>query len=234
MTTRKHDPSIPVHIVLVLDESGSMSHLRHDLIGGVNAFLAEQRALPGKCRITMAKFAPYTVVHDAAKIADSADLTPATYNPHSNTPLLDAEGRAITAAMARESARAAAGKKAEAVLFVTFTDGEENASTEWTLDRLTALKQERTEAGWTFLYLGAGHDAYGQAHRVGTMVANTVSTAATSKGVRSTYAGASQVATAYRSAALVADTVALADATHDAYGTFKIEDDEETLARPTS
>lgn len=219
--------AIPVHIVMVLDESGSMAGLADDLIGGVNTFLAEQRSLSGKCRLTLAKFAPFTVIHDAVRIGAVPDLTRADYAPSSSTPLLDAEGQAIAMAIRRETARERAGKRTEAVLFVTYTDGQENASQEWTYQRLTEKKAERTALGWTFLYLGAGHDVYAQSSLIGTFTANASSYAHTPAGMHQMTANTSAVATAYRGAASRGDTKKLAEATHDVYGTFDLDDDDD-------
>ena len=230
--TETTEAPIPVHVVMVLDESGSMSNLRHDLIGGVNQFLADQRAQPGKCRLTLAKFAPYTVMHDAVKIAKAPNLTENDYMPSSMTPLLDAEGRAITAAMAREQARVAAGKPAESVLFVTYTDGHENASREWTFDRLSELKKDREAAGWTFLYMGAGHDAYAQSQAMGTVHFNTTSVAANPAGIGETFSTVSSVATSYRHAATRGRRDILVNASANAYealGVDKPEDDPITV-----
>lgn len=228
-------PEIPVHVIVVLDESGSMLGLRSDLIGGVNSFLAEQRAQPGKCRLTLVKFAPYTVIHDATKIGKVGDLTPADYRPHSNTPLLDAEGAAITTAMARATARAAAGKPEEAVMFVTYTDGEENASREWTFDALSKLKKEREEAGWTFLYMGAGHDAYGQSTAMGTNFGNTISVAADSVGIGQTFMTTSAIATGYRRAATRGRKDILLAASANAYEALDVDKpaDSDTLKMVT-
>jgi hypothetical protein len=218
--------AVPVHIVMVLDESGSMSNLASDLIGGVNQFFADQRVLPGKCRLTLTKFAPFTVIHDAIAIADVPDLTSVTYAPHSMTPLLDAEGGAITSAMARETSRKAAGKKAESVLFVTYTDGLENASREWSFGKLSELKKARTEAGWTFLYMGAGHDAYSQSAEMGTHHMNTTSYEASGAGMRGMTANTSRMATAYRGAANIGDVHTLSSAAVDAYGALAVDPTE--------
>lgn len=236
MTTTTEKP-IPVHVVMVLDESGSMSRLRTDLIGGVNQFLADQRAQPGKCRLTLAKFAPYTVLHDAVKIADVPDLRPEQYIPNSMTPLLDAEGQAIRAAMARADARKAAGKREEAVLFVTYTDGAENASCEFTFEALSALKADREAAGWTFLYLGAGHDAYGQSRAMGGRIANTSSSTATPEGMADVFANVSNVTRGYRGAANRGDGATLVAASSAAYSTFgldKLEDAAPTVTTTTT
>lgn len=223
---------IPVHIVFILDRSGSMGSVQSDVIGGFNQFLKDQKAQPGDCRMTLVQFDsqdPFEVLQQATKIKEVPTLTSAIYQPRGGTPLLDAEGRAINLMKERELARSAAGKKKEAVLFVTYTDGLENASTEWTFEMLTAAKKEREEAGWTFMYLGAGHDAYGQSAHIGTRSANTQSFVHTSAGHAAASKGASAVATAYRGAAAVGDSATLRSSSQDAYNTFGIKKDAEAV-----
>lgn len=222
-TTDQPQDAIDVHIVMVLDESGSMAGLRDDLIGGVNKFLADQRSKPGKCRLTLVKFAPYTVLADAVDIKDVADLTHATYNPQSMTPLFDAEGRAINEALAREEKRARKGKSKEAVLFVTYTDGDNNTSREFTRESLSKLKAERSEAGWTFLYLGVGHDAYGQSSSMGTSTANTRSRSKSARGMATVFSDVNNVATAYRTAAFVGDADTIVASSADAYSALNVD-----------
>ena len=43
-------------LVFILDKSGSMAGLESDTIGGFNAMLQKQKALPGACRITTVLF----------------------------------------------------------------------------------------------------------------------------------------------------------------------------------
>src|SRR4051812_47153502 len=43
-------------IVVVLDRSGSMASIKNEMEGGLNAFVAEQAKLPGKCLFTLASF----------------------------------------------------------------------------------------------------------------------------------------------------------------------------------
>ena len=45
-----------VDITVILDRSGSMESVRDDTIGGFNAFLAQQKELPGECSLTMYQF----------------------------------------------------------------------------------------------------------------------------------------------------------------------------------
>jgi hypothetical protein len=54
------------------------------------------------------------------------------------------------------------------VVFVVVTDGYENASREWTRDRVLQKVTEQTEKyGWNFLYLAAGQDAIAEGAKYG-------------------------------------------------------------------
>lgn len=198
---------LPVHIYLVLDRSGSMESIAGDVVGGFNQYLEEQQQQPGKCRFTFIQFDtqnPHEVLHDAKKIADIPKMTDMMFQPRGGTPLLDAEGMAIAAAEQRVLERAAAGKKEEAILFVTFTDGGENSSQDWTWEKLAEKKKACEDRGWAFSYLGVGLDAYAhgnQSMRIGTQAASTVHHDSTSAGVFGTYTDMSNATNNYRSAA---------------------------------
>ena len=56
---------------------------------------------------------------------------------------------------------------AEQVLFATITDGEENQSCEFSRQQIVELVHAKQEAGWTFVFLGAGLDAYREAGSLG-------------------------------------------------------------------
>lgn len=205
--------AIPVHIYFLLDRSGSMGQLRSDVIGGFNTWLGTEQAKPGKCRFTMVQFdteGPFDVVYDAIPLTEVAPLTEATYIPRGGTPLLDAEGKLMTRAYERETQRKTKDKKAEAILVVTYTDGEENSSSEWSFENIAKLKKEREATGWAFAYLGVGHDGYRQAQRIGTQRASTMSAERSSAGVAQTYAG---FTTATRN---VRDNAGRGDVTHSA------------------
>lgn len=183
--------AIPVHLYFALDRTGSMQKLRSDVIGGFNSFLADQKKKPGECVMTLIQFdemEPFEVIHDAVPLTEVPDLDEETYVPRSSTPLLDAEGRLIVKAEQRATARRAAGEPAEAIIFATYTDGLENASQEWTIAALSEKKKAH-EGEWAFIYLGVGHDAYGQSGRIGTMSVNTVSAPRSSQGTQVAYDG---------------------------------------------
>lgn len=169
--------AIPVHVYFLLDRTGSMAAIADDVIGGFNTFLTNQQAKPGECVMTLVQFdseGPFEILHDAVPLDQVQPLTVETYVPRGGTPLLDAEGRLIVRAEVRAADRKEAGKPVEAVIFVTYTDGRENASREWTFDALSRRKALH-EGDWAFLYLGVGHDAYKQSSAVGTMSVNTYS-----------------------------------------------------------
>ena len=58
--------------------------------------------------------------------------------------------------------------RAEKVMFVIITDGYENASREYTADKVRALIRQQTDKyGWEFIFLGANIDAVETARHYG-------------------------------------------------------------------
>jgi hypothetical protein len=152
-----------VHLYFVLDRSGSMDAIRDDVVGGFNSFVAQQGAESGECLMSLVQFDsqdPYEVLFDARPVPDLPPLTAGTFQPRGSTPLYDAMGRAIANATIRAERRVAAGEPEEEIVFVTFTDGLENASREYDRQKVFAAVQKREERGWTFVFLGANQDSY--------------------------------------------------------------------------
>lgn len=156
-----------VDLYLLLDRSGSMASMAADVVEGFNALLAEQATAGGAAaRMTFVQFDsedPQEIVADAIPLPEIAPLTLATFSPRGGTPLLDATGRLIGRAMTREKIVGGT----ESIVFATITDGFENASTEFKLDGIKKLVEDRTAAGWTFVFLGADPSAYAEAERLG-------------------------------------------------------------------
>jgi Mg-chelatase subunit ChlD len=204
--TQKKNPSPRktarlVHCYVLLDRSGSMSSMASDVIGGFNGFLAGQRAAPGRARMTLVQFDtqdPHEVLATAARLAEVDELSTATFRPRGGTPLLDATAALIEQAMGRESLRRATGKAAEEIVFVTITDGEENQSRNFTLEQVRALIADRTEAGWSFVFLGAGADAYREAGRLGYDTGSVQEWAADGTGVQAAFTSLSRATAALR------------------------------------
>ena len=144
-------------IAFLLDRSGSMQSIKSDVVGGFDAFLAEQRAGEGDCRVTLAQFDDqYEVVYRAVPVSE---VPPLVLNPRNSTALLDSMGKLITDTAA-EIAALNEDDKPGTVIVAIMTDGLENASHEWSRPAIKALvEQQNNEFGWEFLYMGADQDA---------------------------------------------------------------------------
>lgn len=171
-----------VEIVCVLDRSGSMAGLEKDVIGGFNSFIEEQRKVKGKARVTLAIFdTQYTLVYDRIKLKNVPELTSEVYWPRGGTALNDAIGTTIANL-----------KKGSKGIFLIQTDGEENASQEYTNDSIKRLVSKKEKKGWNFIYLGADIDAFGEGMSRG--FGNTVGYAKTVVGNKDMYGAVSAMA----------------------------------------
>jgi hypothetical protein len=139
-----------------LDETGSMTRVEEQTVTGANAYLDE---LGGGAVVTLTLFSaapnePTFRTHaDAAPAAKVERFSLGTsYRPRGNTPLYDAIGNTIRLLDAAEV-------DGVPVLCVVQTDGHENASTDYTLDRVRKLIAKREKRGWRFVYLGADQTA---------------------------------------------------------------------------
>ena len=155
-------------IVFILDRSGSMAGLEDDTIGGFNAMIRKQKDEEGEAYVSTVLFDNYSeVIHDRVDIKMVQSMTRKDYYVRGCTALLDAVGKAIhhignVHKYAREEDRP------EKTIFVITTDGMENASREYTYDRVRRMiEHEKEKYGWEFLFLGANIDAAKEAARFG-------------------------------------------------------------------
>ena len=155
-------------IVFILDRSGSMAGLEDDTIGGFNAMIEKQKQEQGDAYVSTILFDNYSeVIHDRVDIRNVPPMTHKEYYVRGCTALLDAVGKAIhhignVHKYAREEDRP------EKTLFIITTDGMENASREYTYDRVRRMiEHEKEKYGWEFLFLGANIDAAREAARFG-------------------------------------------------------------------
>jgi Mg-chelatase subunit ChlD len=186
-----------VHFYILLDRSGSMESMKSDVIGGFNSFLAEQQAVKGRARLTLVQFDsqnPQETIVDAGRLKDVTPLTAATFSPRGGTPLLDATAELIERVLGRQAKRAALGSSEEEVVFITITDGEENQSVRAGLADVKRLIDVGTEHGWSFVFLGAGVDAYADAGRLGYSVDSVQAWDADGEGAQAMWGSVSRAA----------------------------------------
>jgi uncharacterized protein YegL len=155
-------------LVFILDRSGSMSGLEGDTIGGYNAILEKQKKEEGEVNVTTVLFDDkIEQLHNRVSLQELRPLTEKEYYVRGCTALLDAIGQTIhymgnVQKYAKEEARA------EKVLFIITTDGQENSSKEYnhaTIKRMVERQKERYH--WEFLFLGANIDAIATARQFG-------------------------------------------------------------------
>jgi Mg-chelatase subunit ChlD len=156
-------------IVCVLDRSGSMSSSIDDAVGGFNTFLEEQKkSKNGEARMTIALFDhEYELLCENADINVVAPFTKTTWCPRGQTALIDAVGKTINTVGKELDARKEEDKPGK-VLFVIVTDGQENASREFTKDQMSKLiKEQREKWNWEFLFLAADENGIADGRAMG-------------------------------------------------------------------
>ena len=175
-------------LVFILDRSGSMSGLESDTIGGFNSMLEKQQALPGECRITTVLFdSEYEVLHDRLDIRAVSPITECEYFVRGCTALLDAVGKTISK-IGNVQKQSKPEHRAAKVLFVITTDGMENASREYSYNKVKAqIVRQKAKYGWEFIFLGANIDAAEAANRFGIDRSRAQNFHNDSKGVKLNY-----------------------------------------------
>ncbi len=180
-------------IVFILDRSGSMAGLEDDTIGGFNAMIEKQKNEEGEAYVSTILFDNYIeVIHDRVDIRKVRPMTRRDYYVRGCTALLDAVGRTIrhignVHKYAREEDRP------EKTLFVITTDGMENASREYSYERVRRMiEHEKEKYGWEFIFLGANIDAAREAARFGITEDRAVNYHADSVGTAVIYEAVSE------------------------------------------
>lgn len=174
-------------LVFLVDASGSMFTIAHDMEGAIEALLAKQKNLPGSLTVDMVYFdapsfrtaptQPYYTITSAANVVPSIIHRPVKewyheahhladpsgvrvhIEPGGGTALLDALGRKIVS-FGQALAALPEDERPENIIFAIVTDGEENSSQEYTWKTIQHMIEHQTDKyGWNFTYLGANQDA---------------------------------------------------------------------------
>mgnify|MGYP002854188476 FL=1 len=152
-----------IYNLIIVDESGSMGHLRQVTLSGVNETIntiksaQKQFADTQTHTLTLVTFDSGDPRGDVRTIIDNKPVEEVgeftDYSPNGCTPLYDAMGMSLT----RLHNLIKNDKDATGVVTV-LTDGLENASREWRPGPLGQLISQLKEEGWTFSYMGSAHD----------------------------------------------------------------------------
>jgi len=153
---------------VILDKSGSMASKTNDVIGGFNAYIAglgQEDQVNYLFSLTLFD-TQVAYRHVAIPLPAVKKLDSKSYRPEGNTALNDAIGITVRKIEADQP-------KVDKIVTVIMTDGEENSSREWTHHAVKALiEQKEKEGNWTFVFLGAGLDAWHQGRSYGVQLAN--------------------------------------------------------------
>lgn len=174
--------------------------MRLAVVQGFNSFIEEQSALPGDCKLTVMQFDDRGM--DYLRVAnDLQTVNPMRFDefePRGATPLYDAIGQLIGDIDARNAGLAAP----EVMLFVIFTDGEDNASSTESKSTIRRKIEEHQGLGWTFTFLGANQNAYLAGDDLGVSKGSTSNFAPDAYGAAAAYSSVSANTSHLRSAVM--------------------------------
>jgi len=142
-----------VHVVFVIDSSGSMMGSEKDVIGGFKKTIEEQKAVKdGDCVVSLYEFdSTVKKVYLGKKLEDVGEFQ---YNVGGMTRLYDGIGTAVDEVGKWLSDMKEEDRPSKNIV-VIITDGGENSSTEYSLkDIKDRIKTQENVYNWSFVYLG--------------------------------------------------------------------------------
>jgi uncharacterized protein YegL len=195
-------------IVFILDKSGSMYNIKEDAIGGFNSFIKDQKKIDGETKVTLVLFDHHvTTVIDAKEINEVEELTELKYKPSGMTSLLDAIGLSIVN-LGRRLRDASEDERPENVIFAIMTDGEENMSQDYTLEKVNEMVSHQAEIyDWQFIFLGANIDAVSTANSLGINGKFAGQFVADGMGTKMGMSNVSAMTTSYRNSGVMSSYV---------------------------
>lgn len=156
-------------ILFIFDKSGSCSGLESVTIDGFMDIIKKEQANDYNDLVTTVLFSNHEkIIHNRKPINT---VKPFTYRANGQTALYDCLFKNIMRIKESQERDAVKPKK---TLVVIMTDGEDNSSTIYNHQNVRQIIEERTKAGWEFIYLGANLDIYYEAARLGIKSKNAV------------------------------------------------------------
>jgi len=176
-----------IYNLIIIDESGSMDCIKKQTINGFNETIqtiaAAQKKFPGQSHlVTLVSFNGNAIktIFDLSPISMIAILNSSSYQPETSTPLYDAMGFSLTRLRNQINKN-----EIFQVLVTIITDGEENASKEFTHEMIKNLVEELKKMDWVFTFIGANIDVENVAENIS--INNYISFNQTSEGTNDMY-----------------------------------------------
>jgi len=185
-------PSLKTEIIMITDRSGSMSSIKRDAEGGFNNFIEEQKKVGGEVRVTSVIFD--SQVETQYEKLDLQAVPQFTLMPRGSTALQDAIGQTLNV----QGKRIHDENWADLVIVTILTDGEENASREYSAQQIKEMITHAEQHNWKFIFLAANQDAFQAGAAYGISANTTRGFAANAAGTKSAYADISSMTTALR------------------------------------
>jgi Mg-chelatase subunit ChlD len=175
-----------VHNLIILDESGSMESIKKTIIQGFNEIVQTVKGIEKEFPeqehfISLISFngLGQKILHFIDPVSKLEQIDDSRYRPDASTPLYDAIGFAVSKL---RQVLEKADNSGYNVLVTILTDGEENASREYSGQQVKALIEEMKLNRWTFTYIGTDHDV--EKFAVSISIENSMSFNKTLSGVK--------------------------------------------------
>lgn len=138
----------------ILDQSGSMISVKPLTINTFNEYVQnlKKENKDFKFGLTLFNSAGVFVKYDGVDLNKVEELNDRNYIPDQLTPLYDAIGKTIVALEKSHDK--------DNILCVIQTDGLENASSDYTREKIFKMIEDKRKKGWEFVFLGANQDAW--------------------------------------------------------------------------
>lgn len=172
------------HVALVLDASGSMTHLRESTVSTMREFFESLKSPEDRTVIDLWQF-DERVRHlvDGVDLEKGAGEAVENYRTGGCTALYDAICTGIDALGAKFAAMREEDRP-DAVVFAILTDGFENASRDFTLaDVKRRIEHQSSKYSWTFRFLAANQDAVLTGREMGLGAESCATIMATDEGL---------------------------------------------------
>jgi Mg-chelatase subunit ChlD len=161
------------HVVMILDESSSMTSCWDETIAGANAFITKQQQSTVSTELTLVTFNGSTIKRVVSKTLakEVKPLSKESYRPNGMTNLLDAIG--VTIEEINAELVTLKREYRPSIEICILTDGEENMSKRYTVSALRELISQCEAKDWTFTFVGANIDAFAEGAKLGFGKQNT-------------------------------------------------------------